>query len=271
MWAEPRRRVGKVPCSVLGLVVAGVLLAGCSAAPGASPPGARAETARPAPVVLVPGWELGCRAKPDDWDDWRDAFVARGLPADQFVVVHYDSCQPNLRTAEMVGAAVRDLRARTGVAEVHVIAHSMGAIPARWCLLHGDCKGHVDQLVTLSGANHGTVWAGACFLQFWGRACGDMQPTSAILTELNRDESPPGVAVETWVSACELVILPRSSTFLDGAVNHDLNDVCVDHSGWKWHTPTITAVSDRLSGVLDGVSTTRSPPEKGSLAVTAGT
>jgi triacylglycerol lipase len=202
-------------------------------------------------VVLVPGWELGCRAKADDWDDWRDAFVARGLPAEQFVVVHYDSCQPNLRTAQMVGDAVRSLRERTGAPRVQLIAHSMGAIPTRWCLAHGECKGHVTQLVTLSGANHGTIWAGACFLQFWGRACGDMQPSSPMLAELNRDESPPGVVVETWVSACELVILPRESAFLAGAVNHDLNDVCVDHSGWKWHTPTITSVADRLTGRAD--------------------
>jgi hypothetical protein len=69
-----------------------------------------------------------------------------------------------------------------------------------------------------------------------------------MLAELNRDESPAGVVVETWVSACELVILPRESAFLAGAVNHDLNDVCVDHSGWKWHTPTITSVADRLTG-----------------------
>lgn len=244
MSGEPRGRSLLVALAAVVAVLAGA----CAAAPGASPPGSSAATARPAPVVLVPGWELGCRAKLDDWDDWRDAFVARGLPEDQFVVVHYDSCQPNLRTAEMVGAAVTELRARTGARRVHLIAHSMGAIPARWCLAHGACEGRVDHLVTLSGANHGTVWAGACFLQFWGRACADMQAGSAILADLNRDESPPGVTVETWVSPCELVILPRESTFLAGAVNHDLVDTCVDHSGWKWHTPTITAVADRLSG-----------------------
>lgn len=247
MRADPNGRCGRALMLVLALAAV-LVAAGCAAAPGASPPGSRAASARPAPVVLVPGWELGCRAKADDWDRWRDAFAARGLPADRFVVVRYDSCQPNLRTAQMVSDAVRDLRARTGASKVHLIAHSMGAIPTRWCLLHGECKGHVDQLVTLSGANHGTVWAGACFLQFWGRACADMQPTSAILAELNLDESPPGVDVETWVSACELVILPRESTFLAGAVNHDLTDVCVDHSGWKWHAPTIVAVADRLTG-----------------------
>lgn len=231
----------------LGALTAVLVLAACAPAPGASPPDSAAAEAAPAPVVLVPGWELGCRAKPDDWDRWRDAFVARGLPEDRFVVLHYDSCQPNLVTAGMVGDAVQSLLARTGAAKVHLIAHSMGAIPTRWCLLFGDCAGVVDQLVTLSGANHGTIWAEFCFLQFWGRACSDMQPDSAMLQAINSDESPPGVGVETWVSACELVILPRESTFLEGAVNHDLTSECVDHSGWKWHAPTMRAVADRLS------------------------
>lgn len=240
-----RRRQRTLP--VLLAAVMAVLVAACAPAPGASSPEDRAAVASLRPVVLVPGWELGCRAKADDWDRWRDAFVARGLPAEQFVVLHYDSCQPNLRTAEMIGRAVTDLRARTGADRVHLIAHSMGAIPTRWCMARGECAGHVDQLVTLSGANHGTIWAGACFLQFWGRACADMQPGSPMLAEINRDESPPGVGVETWVSACELVILPRESTFLAGAVNHDLTGECIDHSGWKWHAPTIVSVADRLS------------------------
>jgi triacylglycerol lipase len=258
MWPERIRR--RSTSALLAAFAAALLtLAACAPAPGASRPDEQARDASLAPVVLVPGWELGCRARADDWDRWRDAFVARGLPAEHFVVVHYDSCQPNLRTAEMVGRAVTDLRQRAGVDRVHLIAHSMGAIPARWCLARGACNGHVDQLVTLSGANHGTVWAGACFLQFWGRACADMQPGSSMLAAINADESHGGIGVETWVSACELVILPRESTFLAGAVNRDLVDVCVDHSGWKWHAPTISAVADRLSG------------EKRSSGVTAGT
>jgi hypothetical protein len=80
-----------------------------------------------------------------------------------------------------------------------------------------------------------------------------------MLAAINADESHGGIGVEAWVSACELVILPRGSTFLAGAVNRDLVDVCVDHSGWKWHAPTISTVADRLSG------------EKRSSGVTAGT
>ena len=239
-----RRLGGPFIVSVLLVLVA----AACTPAPGASPVGTAAPVVDPAPVVLVPGWEFGCIARSDDWDAWRDAFTARGLPGDQFVVVDYDSCQPNRRTAQMVGDAVTELRTRTGASRVHLIAHSMGAIPARWCLRAGECRDAVDQMVTLSGAHHGTVWAGACFLQFWGRACADMQPGSAVLAWLNEDEAPRGVGVETWTSVCELVIVPRESAFLSGAVNRDVVQDCVDHSGWKRHAPTIATVSDRLVG-----------------------
>jgi len=241
-----RRCSGPIVVSVLLVLIASA----CTPAPGASPVGTGAPAAAPAPVVLVPGWEFGCIARSDDWDAWRDAFVARGLPEDRFVVVRYDSCQPNRRTAQMVGDAVTELRARTGSPRVHLIAHSMGAIPARWCLRVGECRGAVDQLVTLSGAHRGTIWAGACFLQFWGRACADMQPDSPVLAWLNEDVAPSGVGIETWTSACELVIVPRESAFLAGAVNRDLVSDCVDHSGWKRHAPTIATVSDRLAGAM---------------------
>ncbi len=251
---------GRTSIRVAAIALVLIALAGaCTPAPGAARPGeAPGLVDESLPVVLVPGWEFGCRARSDDWDQWRDAFVARGLPAEDFVVIDYDSCQPNLRTAEMVGAAVNELVARTGAPHVRLIAHSMGAISARWCVLYGTCGGKVDQLVTLSGANHGTIWAAACFLQFWGRACSDMARDSPMLAALNVDESPDGVEVETWVSPCELVILPRDSAFLDGAVNHDLVDVCVDHSGWKRYRPTIDAVADRLTAAPADRLTARS-------------
>lgn len=241
-----RRLRGPIIASMLLVLIASA----CTPAPGASPVGTGAPAAGPAPVVLVPGWEFGCIARSDDWDAWRDAFVARGLPEDRFVVVRYDSCQPNRHTAQMVGDAVTELRARTGSPRVHLIAHSMGAIPARWCLRVGECRGAVDQLVTLSGAHRGTIWAGACFLQFWGRACADMQLDSPVLAWLNEDVAPSGVGIETWTSACELVIMPRESAFLAGAVNRDLVSDCVDHSGWKRHASTIATVSDRLAGAM---------------------
>lgn len=224
-----------------------LILVGCAPAPGASPPTARAVPASERlPVVIVPGWEIFCVTRQTDWDEWTAALVRRGLPEDHVRVAFYDTCQSNLETAAMIGRTVDELLARTGAERVNLIAHSMGAIPTRWCVRFGSCAGRVDQVVTLAGANHGTVWAAACALQFWATSCADMQPESSMLAQLNTDESPDGVGWETWTSPCELVILPRESAFLDGAVNHDLVDDCVDHSGWKRHEPTIRAVTERL-------------------------
>lgn len=248
-WRGVRRRAGGRPSRRAAwlLLAAVAAVAGCTPAPGASPPGQRhAEADRPRPVVIVPGFELLCVSERTDWDRWRDAFVERGLPEDHVVVAFYDTCQPNRTTAAFLGRTVDDLLARTGADRVNVVAHSMGAISTRWCIRFGTCAGKVAEVVTLAGANHGTVWAEACGLLFWSRSCPDLAPGSAMLEQLNTDEAPEGVRWETWVSVCELVIVPRESAFLAGAVNHDLTDECVDHSGWKRHRPTIRAVTERL-------------------------
>jgi triacylglycerol lipase len=238
--------------ATLVLVLLAVVV-GCTPAPGASPPGSAVVVAeRARPVVIVPGWEIGCVTRETDWDDWRDAFVGRGLPEDQVRVAFYNTCQSNLDTAAMIGRTVDELLAATGADKVNVIAHSMGALSARWCVRFGDCADKVAQVVTLAGANHGTVWAEACGIQFWAVSCPDMRPDSEMLAELNTDEAPAGVGWETWVSVCELVIVPRESAFLEGAVNHDLTDDCVDHSGWKRHAPTIASVTERLVPVAPG-------------------
>ena len=234
-------------------VVAVATALGCTPAPGASPVGATARpVSRPAPVVIVPGWELGCETRRTDWDHWVDALVARGLPREHVRVAFYDTCQPNLRTAEMIGQVVDELLEQSGARQVNLIAHSMGAISSRWCIRFGGCVGKVGEVVTLAGANHGTVWAAACWLQFWATSCADMEPESEMLRALNEDETPEGIGWETWVSICELAILPRESSFLDGAVNRDLTEVCVDHSGWKRYEPTIRAVTERLVPARSG-------------------
>ncbi|MEX0767135.1 MAG: hypothetical protein WD029_01515 [Microthrixaceae bacterium] len=233
--------------TLLGMLLCLAFLSGCAAAPGASlgeQTAADASVARP--VLLVPGWEFDCSANPTDWDKWRDAFVGRGLPVNQFVVLGYNSCQPNLVTAQMIGTEVQQLLDLSGADKVTLIAHSMGSIPTRWCISFGSCVGKVAELVTVAGANHGTIWASACFLQFWASSCVDMRPDSPMLRALNADESPEGVHIETWVSPCELAILPRESAFLQGAFNHDLLNDCVDHSGWKKFAPTIEREAQRL-------------------------
>ena len=245
------------------LVVAGA----CSAAPGAAP--ARSVVPGPAivapsghrPVLIVPGWALLCEnGPPSEWQLWLDEFDRAGYAPGEVEVYQGSRCEPNVRTAERVGELVDDLLARTGEAKVDLIAHSMGALGARWCQKFGACAGKVANVVTLSGANHGTFWAQACALQFWSQACPDMRADSPMLAALNAgDETPDEVHWESYVTICELVILPRASTLLEGAVNHDQTDRCVFHDDWKKDAATARDVVALLAGSPDdpGAATRR--------------
>ena len=196
------------------------------------------------PVLIVPGWALECRqGPPTEWKAWTNAFVAAGWSDTEVDVLDYDACAPASQTAELVGHAVDALLERTGQKKVDLIAHSMGAIAMRWCVRFGSCRGKVDKAVTLSGANHGTVWAKACPLQYWSKACPDLDSSSTALAALNKgDETPNDVEWQTWVSICEVVIVPRASAGLKGADNHDVTDRCVFHDDWKRDRPTIHSV-----------------------------
>ncbi len=210
--------------------------------PGAPPAGVDGTASR-RPVIIVPGWEIGCEMAPAwEWDPWVDALVEQGVPRDWIEIFDTNRCEANTSLADRLGHWVDELLARTGASQVDLIAHSMGALATRWCIVVGTCGGRVANVVTLAGANHGTIWAGLCPLQFWSQACPDMLPTSPMLTRLNEgDETPDGIRWQAWVSICELAIVPQSGALLLGAENHYLTE-CVAHASWKWYRPTIDAV-----------------------------
>jgi triacylglycerol lipase len=197
------------------------------------------------PVLIVPGWAMLCENGPTtEWQDWLDAFAAAGYAPGEVVVYQGSRCEPNTTTAERVGRIVDDLLARTGQQQVDLIGHSMGALGVRWCVKFGACGGKTDHVVTMSGANHGTIWApGLCMVEFWSAACRDMRPDSPMLAALNAgDETPDDAQWTTYVSICEFQILPQSSPMLDGADNHYVTDRCVPHDDWKEDAPTIRDV-----------------------------
>jgi triacylglycerol lipase len=238
---------------VLSLAVVTCVAAACSPPPGthfvvdpggsgepASTPGVTGTAARP--VIIVPGWEIGCEMAPAwRWEPWIAALGHAGVPRDRVVIFDTNRCESNVRLAERLGEWVDELLARTGATEVDLVAHSMGALAARWCIVQGSCAGRVRSVVTLAGANHGTIWAELCPLQFWSAACPDMLPTSSMLTTLNAvDETPDDVRWQAWVSVCELAIIPQTSALLAGAENRYLAE-CVAHDSWKWYRPAIDA------------------------------
>lgn len=95
--------------------------------------------------------------------------------------VNYSPLTSDVRVAAAaLGLAVAHLRARTGYDRVHVIAHSLGGVVARYYVQRLGGDAYVHTLVTLGAPHQGTVTARAMPL----RLCRQLRPGSELLTEL---------------------------------------------------------------------------------------
>lgn len=115
------------------------------------------------PVVFVHGSGLS----PDSWREMTAAFRARGYPASHLVAVRLTPDDgSNVRAAErFIQPAVREAldgarRRASGAgctppAKVDLVAHSMGAVSARWYIARIDAR-LVHNMVGIAPANHGT-------------------------------------------------------------------------------------------------------------------
>jgi hypothetical protein len=120
--------------------------------------------------------------------------------------VNYSVFTSDVRTAaQALGRAVQELCAQTGYERVHVVAHSLGGVIARYYVqrLGGDARVHT--LVTLGAPHGGTRSAQLVPL----RLCRQLRPGSALLAELDRPA--PGCRsrfVAVW-SDLDQVIYPK--------------------------------------------------------------
>lgn len=208
-------------------------------------PPAQAEEIRP--VVIVPGWGLTCGVSPPfEWLPWKNAFLRRGYSESDVAIFGFERCDAIPASAEKLSGFVEDLLEETGAHEIDIVAHSMGSLIARWCVVFGSCGDVTVNFVSLAGANQGTELAHFCPIQFWSEACGAMTPGSEVLQTLNAGDQTPGeIRWQTYVSWCESVILPNSYVALEGAENHLVNH-CVMHDDWKRDYQTIPLILDSL-------------------------
>ncbi|MCB5164858.1 triacylglycerol lipase [Streptomyces bambusae] len=167
------------------------------------------------PVVFVHGYN----ADPGVWGSLRSDLRADGYPDSLLFSWGYDTHQSvNEVLAGRFAAYVDEVRARTGAAQVDVVAHSFGSLVTRWYVKHGGGAPKVGRWVSLAGPNHGTYISWACVI--WGQACRDMSPGSYVQKKLAEgDETPGAVAYATFWSDCDEVINPDSSVPLSGAAN----------------------------------------------------
>jgi pimeloyl-ACP methyl ester carboxylesterase len=217
------------------------LAAAC--APAAPPDYARV------PVLLVHG--LG-----DDgrvWDALRARLVRDGYPAAYVLAVRLDPVNGSSvaaataqlpRWADSLRAAAAAAAAAHGApppdtARLDIVAHSMGAVAARWYAVFV-APSRVRTLVSLAGANHGTSavcdWPGAGAAELCDAARGEGPLVPLVGSDAQPvDETPFGDAPDAagrprvppsdsaaiawhvaWVPADEWIV-PEASARLDGA------------------------------------------------------
>ena len=188
---------------------------------GGRPPKPPKPTPSHNPILFVHGWN----ASSATWNTMVTRFKADGWTSAELVNWSYNFRQSNATTATLIQQKVDSILNVTGATKVDIITHSMGTLSARYYVRHlgGDDK--VDALVSLGGANHGTLTAGLCF----DTSCFEMRPNSTFLTNLNSlDETWGAPRYATWWSNCDEVINPRTSALLDGAVNTQTS--CISHA-----------------------------------------
>ena len=186
------------------LAVVALFASGCA--------GSRRAARERNPVVFVHGWSASASV----WEAMTERFRADGWPEPYLVAWSYDTNLSNVETAGLLAAQVDAVLAETGASRVDIVAHSMGALPARYYVrdLGGDAR--VDGLVALGSPNHGTLTAYTCRSE----ACREMRPGSSFLRALNEDDETPGaVRYATWRSPCDLVVVPQNSPALEEATN----------------------------------------------------
>ncbi len=204
--------------------VALTVLAACGSITDPVDPLAKRTPPPPAhPIILfVHGWN----ANATTWTTMVGRFKADGWQSSELSAFSYDFSKSNATTAALIAGKVDSIRAKTGVAQVTIISHSMGALSARYYVRNLGGDGKVAALITLGGTNHGTNTAVFCLQT----SCREMIPGSSFLTALNATDESWGLPrYATWWSPCDEVINPRDSALLSGGAEN-YQTACIQHS-----------------------------------------
>ncbi|MEO6998796.1 MAG: alpha/beta fold hydrolase [Terracoccus sp.] len=191
-----------------------------------------ADQSTPGPVLLVPGYG-GAQASLAPL-----AAALRATGRDVTIVGLPDRAQGDLAgQADALGTAVDAAMRRTGASSVDLVGYSAGGIVARlWVTQEGGAP-RVRRLVTLGSPHHGTEVAtvGSLVPGTCPTACQQLATDSPLLSQLDRDGIPTGVVfVSLWTTGDDVVV-PPSSSVVDGQPSPSLQSICpglrVNHGG----------------------------------------
>ncbi|MEV7144272.1 esterase/lipase family protein [Streptomyces tauricus] len=176
------------------------------------------------PVVFVHGYT----GSASNWVTGMNVFRANGWSSSNLFAYEYNSYGNNVTNAQGLASYVNTVKARTGASKVAIVNHSMGGLVSQYYLKVLGGNTDVSHLASIAGANHGTTYAGACLIY---TTCQQMYPGSSFISQITSgDETPGSTRYATWYSACDGIILPYTSTRLDGATNN--NVLCQTHLGF---------------------------------------
>lgn len=220
-------------------IAALTLLGACGSITDPSGPSAlaaRRPRAPKTPVLFVHGFNSSGAI----WSTMIGRFKKDGWQSSELSSFSYNSAASNATTAGIIKGKVDSIQAATGAPQVAIVGHSMGTLSARYYIKNlPEGQTDVSALISLAGANHGTVLAAFCF----STSCAEMVPGSSFLNTLNADDETPGaVSYGTWWSPCDEVISPRTSMLLAGAVNNQT--ACLTHSQMYADATVFRQVSD---------------------------
>ncbi|HEY8372640.1 MAG TPA: triacylglycerol lipase [Pseudonocardiaceae bacterium] len=214
---------------ILGLLVACLALVGFTGV-------GTAQAAGRTPVIFVHGYT----GSASNWLAAMAVFRAAGYSSNELFAYEYNSYGDNVENAQGLARFVDQVRAQTGSDKVNIVNHSMGGLVSLWYVkeLGGHTK--VEHLASLAGANHGTTAASACVVF---TTCQQMLPGSSFIRQLTSgDETPGDVQYATWYSPCDGIIIPYTSTILDGATNNRV--LCETHIGFLTNTTVLRQVAN---------------------------
>jgi triacylglycerol esterase/lipase EstA (alpha/beta hydrolase family) len=181
----------------------------------------------PGPVLLVPGYG-GSTAS---LKVLATALEENGREA-EVVPLAGDGTGDLREQAQVLGAAVDEVRERTGSASVDIVGYSAGGVVARLWVAELGGGDVARRVLTLGSPHHGTDVAGlaadvapdAC-----PTACRQLASDSDLLRRLNAgDETPDG---PLWVSVWtrdDVIVVPPETAELEGALNFSVQSVCGD-------------------------------------------
>ncbi|MEU9362910.1 alpha/beta fold hydrolase [Streptomyces sp. NPDC048301] len=233
MRRSPRRLLGLLASAAVAFSLFSAAPTAGAAETAAAAPASTLSTSTP--VVFVHGYT----GNASNWVTAKSVFQLNGWSSSKLFTYDYNSYGNNINNAQGLATFVNNVKSQTGASKVAIVNHSMGGLVSQYYLKVLGGSSSVSHLASIAGANHGTTYASACLIY---TTCQQMYPGSSFIGQITSgDETPGDTKYATWYSACDGIILPYTSTKLNGATNN--NVACQTHIGYLTDAITLGQIA----------------------------